>query len=206
MFQILDLDKECYNEKLLLKKIANCSSDIINIIYNFLNGKAKYIYNVKYEYIKKNIKDDFNKGYLFWKFINDLIEPMNKNQLINFIFKGPIQFHPNIIKTIWYSSNKISILYEGQNLINLWSNSIFCNKFNLENPKSVDFFVKQRLIYSIYLYFLQNINLYEKEYKNQLKLNDIYNNNNVKVFNKIENIYKLYISLKYIFDNLPIYN
>lgn len=115
-------ENEIINEKILLKNIKELlPCELINIIYQYLHGKSKFICYKKFDFIEIKIKNDFYKGYPFCNFIKSIIEPMDKPQLIKFITIGPIHQYPSIIERIWYLSTDTNIFYKGQNLIDLWS-------------------------------------------------------------------------------------
>jgi len=191
--------EEVLQEKLLLEKInLLLSCDVVNIIYGYLNGKAKFICHRKFEFLETNVKQDFYKGYHYWNYIKNRIDSMSNTQFMAFILKGPIQNYPSIVQRVWYLSNDTSILYYGQHLIDLWSKQKEDRNFNLECYSCVEYNVRVRIIESIYNYMLRNINKFEKEkmIQNIYFLNN-YNKNNEKTFTLIENTFKLYKSLEY---------
>lgn len=209
--KVMKETNEVYNEKLLLKKIDSLTSDVIHIIYSYLNGKAKYICFKKYDFIEKNIKDDFHKGYIFWNYVKNIINHMNKKQIILFI-KGIIQNYPSIINRIWYLSSDTNNFYDGQKLFELWSNEndiIMYEKFYLEkiDVDIIDFKIKERMIDSIYNYILRAINRFERE-KCMVNIFTNYESINInnKGFELIEKSFKICKTLEYINEKLIVVN
>jgi hypothetical protein len=194
---------EIIKEKILLKKVQILTPELINIIYSYLNGKSKYICFKKYEFIEKNVKNDFYKGYTFWNYIKNVINIMSKNQFILFI-KNNIQHYPSIINRIWYLSLDTNSFYDGKKLFDLWCDENIINeKFNLEKLYTIDFKIKQRMIDAIYNYILRAIDRFEREKKIMIE-NNFTNYNNIKGFEFIEKSFKLYKSLEYIKETLII--
>jgi hypothetical protein len=198
-----NIKDELIKEKQLLRKIRKQTKDIIVIIYSYLNGKPKYIYFNKYKYLEKNIKNDYFNGYPIWKFIHQIIDPLTKEQLMEFIVNGPVKNYPQIIEKIWYFSKDTCNFYDGRQLIDLWTNQIQAPKFQLEYMDSVVFTIKTRLIDAIYHYILRNIEKYEREKYIQLNFTNaninfkkrLYSN---KYFKEIEKTLYLFKSLEYI--------
>lgn len=199
--------EEDLQEKQLLEKINSVlSCDVVNIIYGYLNGKAKFICHRKFELLETNIKQDFYKGYPYWKYIKNIFDSMSSTQFMTFILQGPIKNYPSIIQRVWYLSKDTGILYDGQHLIDLWSKQKEDNNFNLEYYTIVEYNIRERIVESIYNYMLRNINRFEREKMIQnICCLDNYNKNNNKVFTLIENTFKLYKSLEYMDGKMKIY-
>jgi hypothetical protein len=192
--------KELIEEIYLLKQIKKLPQEIISIIYHYMTGIPKFLYNVKYNYLEIHVKNDCYKKYLFWKYLNDSLDPLDKTQLINVIFNSSINKYPAIYNKIWYFSKETSNYYDGINLLKLWTGEISDPNFDKENIKNIDYFIKIRFIGAIYYYLLQIINNYERK-----KYKFLYFTNKeslVKVFNDLDNSFKLYKSICYICDIL----
>ena len=194
---------EDLKEKLLLKKIhLLLPNDLIKIIYEYLNGKAKFICYRKYTFLEINIKQDYYKGYDCWNFIKNIVDSMNDKQFLAFILQGPVKNYPLIIEKLWFSSRLTNTLFDGETLIHLWYKEKTDEKYkklNLKDSETIDYKIRERIIYSIYNYLLRSINKFEKQ-KNIQKDSCVnkYNKNNNNVFTLIDDSFKLYKSLEYI--------
>lgn len=192
--------KELITEVYLLRQIKKLPQEIIYIIYEYMTGVAKLLYNVKYNYLEIHVKNDFYKKYVFWKYLNDALFPLNKNQLINLIFNSSIKFNTGIYNKIWYYSKDTCKYYYGINLLNLWTGEISDPNFDKENINTINYLIKIRIISAIYYHLLQNINNYEiKKYKYIYLLKE---DNVKKVFKDLDNAFKLYKSVLFICDKL----
>jgi hypothetical protein len=205
---MLDLDSDSVTENCLLVKIRKLPDELIKKVYDYMTGKAKFICNKKYNLLEQIIKGDCNKGYTFYIYLKTLVESMTKLQLLSFIKKGSIQFHPFIIDKIWYLSKKTGKFYDKHNLINIWENEDK-EEYKLrediykEDILSIDFNIKCRLIDAIYFYFLRMINRYEKNMGIliELDLNNYilnYNLNYNYILKKLDSIFYLYKSFELI--------
>jgi hypothetical protein len=155
-----DEEKEKENEIKLLLNIDKLPDYLIKQIYDYMTGIAKFCCNKKYLLLDRLIKDDYYKDYLFWKFINLTINKLNKKQILNFIKKGSIKNHLNIIDKIWYFSYPSGKYFDKQKLVKYWEDNYFLNE---EYVKNIDLKIKNRIIDAIYYYFLQEIYRYEKK-------------------------------------------
>ena len=54
------------HETRLLKNIQGLSNELIFHIYEYMTGKAKFICNKKYEYLERNVKDDYKNKYVYF--------------------------------------------------------------------------------------------------------------------------------------------
>ena len=173
----------------LLQKITSLSPELINIIYQYLNGKGKLICHRKYDFLKRHLKgkNDYYNGYPFWNYIRQIIDPMSKPQLIKFLTNTIVDKYPCIIEKFWYYSRDTDKHFHGQKLLDLWCET--------EVDNYITFKIKERTIHLIYNYILCNIHKFETEKNNN---NNKYCN---KIFIIIENTFKLYKSLQYISEH-----
>jgi hypothetical protein len=186
-----------YLEEKILLKIESLSPDLIRIIYHYLNGKGKLYCYKKYDLLQKQVKwNDYCYGYPFWNYVKKIIEPMTKPQLLTFITNTLIRYYPSILDRIWYCfrDRENNIFFYGQKLFNLWSEKETDIAFKPEFMHLITLKLKERLIYLIYYYIINNIRIFKIE---QEKSNNN-NTNYTKLFIIIENTYKLYKSLQYI--------
>jgi len=201
--RIKKVDEERDREKEILLNIQELASPIIFLIYEFLSGTAKFLCNKKYAFLEKRIKNDCRREYSFWTFLKSLFEPMNKQQILDVIYKGPIQFHPSIIDRIWYNHLENNRYYTGYDLIELWKDNRFETIFNLDTNSILilNNNIKNRIIDSIYYYFLRIMDYYEKNRKHQanhkhLFLSKAFHTDPI-VFHNIDEMFHLYKSLEY---------
>ena len=199
-------------ETCLLEKIKKLPDVLIKKVYEYMSGKAKFICNKKYNLLEKIIKGDCNKGYTFYMYLKTLVESMTKLQLLSFIKKGSIQFHPFIIDKIWYFSKKTGKYYDKHNLINIWEDKDeLIEDIYKEDVLSIDFNIKCRLIDAIYFYFLRMINRYEKNMGILIEL-DVnnyilnYNLNYNYILKKLDSVFYLYKSFELIRAKMNIIN
>lgn len=149
---------ETIREKQLLIKIQNnLSSPLIFIIYEYMTGKAKFICNKKYEYLERNVKNDYKKKYVFWKSLNMMFEPLSKENILTYLRNIIIPNHSTIMDRIWYNSKENDQYYTGEDLLDLWQRNTVDIGYYGENRNAFDNHMKVRIIDAIYYYILQSI-------------------------------------------------
>jgi len=144
-------------EKQLLKKIQGLSNELIFYIYEYVNGKAKFICNKKYEYLERNVKDDWKKKYVFWKSLNMVFEPLSKEHIVSYLRNIIIPNHSTIIDRIWYHSKENDNYYTGEDLLDLWEKDVVDVTYYGNSRTPFNNHMKVRIIDAIYYYILQNI-------------------------------------------------
>ena len=189
-------------EKQLLKKIRNdLSSELILIIYEYMTGKAKFICNKKYEYLEKNIKNDYKKNYIyvFWKSLNVVFEPWSKEKTIKYLRNVIIPKHPDVINNIWYHSKENGNFYTGEDLLNLWENDAVDIIYYTESRNAFNNHIKLRVIDAIYYYILHNITRIAR-CKKAYMTNPLYANSDIldssEVFRMTDKIHHLCKSIE----------
>ena len=170
----------------LLQKITTLSPELINIIYQYLNGKGKFICHRKYDFLQRHVNKDYYNGYPFWNYIRQIIDPMSKQQLIKFITNTIVDKYPCIIEKFWYHARDTDKQYHGQKLLDLWCENELDNYITLK--------IKVMIVHLIYNYIICNIHKFETEKNNN-------NKNGNKIFIIIEKTFKLYKSLQYISEH-----
>jgi hypothetical protein len=201
--RIKKVDEERDREKEILQNIQKLASPIIFLIYEYLSGTAKFLCNKKYAFLEKHIKNDCRREYTFWAFLNSLFEPMNKEQILDVIYKGPIRFHPSVIDRIWYNHLENNEYHTGYDLIELWKNNRFEIILNLDDIAIVTLNnnIKKRFIDSLYYYMLRIMDYYEKNRKLQANCKHLFLSKpfhtDPHVFHNIDEIFHLYKSLEY---------
>lgn len=148
---------ENIREKQLLEKIQLLSSPLIFIIYEYMTGKAKFICNKKYEYLERNVKDDYKKKYVFWKSLNMMFEPLSKENILTYLRNIILPNHSTIMDRIWYNSKESDQYYTGEDLLDLWEKNTVDIGYYSENRNAFDNHMKVRIIDAIYYYILQSI-------------------------------------------------
>ena len=152
-------------EKHLLKKIQGLSNELIFHIYEYMTGKARFICNKKYEYLERNVKDDYKNKYVFWKSLNMVFEPLPKEKVITYLQTTIRQYHPSVIDRIWYHSKEYDEYYTGEDSLILWEKDAADIVYYGESRKAFDNHMKKRVIDAIYYYILQcitNFSTYKK--------------------------------------------
>jgi hypothetical protein len=122
-----------------------------------MTGKAKFICNKKYEYLERNVKDDYKKKYVFWKSLNMVIEPLQKEKIIKYLHDIILPNHPEVIDRIWYRSLVNGEHYTGKDLLDLWEKDPVNIVYYNESRLAFNNRMKMRVIDAIYYYILQNI-------------------------------------------------
>lgn len=138
-------------ERQLLKNIQGLPNELIFHIYKYMTGKAKYICNKKYEYLERNVKDDYKKKYVFWKSLNTVFEPVSKENILKYLRDVILPNHSTVIDRIWYHSLETDHYYTGEELLDLWEKNILYKQIGFDN------YMKVRIIDAIYYYILQCI-------------------------------------------------
>ena len=149
---------ETIREKQLLKKIQNnLSSPLIFHIYEYMTGKAKFICNKKYEYLERNVKNDYKKKYVFWKSLNMMFEPLSKENILTYLRNIIIPNHSTVMDRIWYHSKENDQYFTGVDLLDLWEKNTVDIGYYGESRTAFDNHMKVRIIDAIYYYILQSI-------------------------------------------------
>jgi len=148
-------------EMKLLLKIQDLSKDIIYIIYEYMTGNAKFICNYKYKFLETHIKNDSKKGFIFWKMLQNIFEPVEKEKLFDYLCNILFPSHNTIIETIWYNSKIHDEYYTGMDLLLLWKNDKLDMDYYVNNRKAIDNRIKIRIVDAIYYYILRFIDNYE---------------------------------------------
>jgi hypothetical protein len=194
-------NNEIEKEFNLLLQIQNLSVDILNIIYNYMTGNAKFICNRKYDFLEKKIIKSNN--YLeFWNLLKFIFEKMEKIKLINYITKIIIPSYPLIVNKIWYYSKENNKFFSGINLILLWKNNNIDILYYCNNRTSFDNNIIVRFIDAIYYYVFRSIQVFLN--KKKISINKEYSNYNecLSIFNNIDKIHSLYKSIIFIYQNI----
>jgi hypothetical protein len=194
--------KNILQETYLLRNIRILlPTELIYLVYSYVCGFSKLIYNVKYNYLELNLRDDCHKNYIVWNCLSKTLNALTKNQLIIFIYNNNSNIISNqyICSKIWYFSIITNKYYDRINLLNLWSGKETNENFEKEDLKSVDYMVKTRIIDAIYHYLLRSIKIYKSQKKLYKELDypkrKIYNKN---LFNEINQASYIYKSIYYI--------
>lgn len=144
-------------EKQILQKVQCLSNELIFHIYEYMTGKAKFICNKKYEYLERNIKDDYKKKYVFWKSLNLVFEPMTKENIIHYLRDVILPNHPAVINRMWYHSKENDNYYTGEDLLNVWEKNAVDIIYYGDSRTAFNNHIKMRVIDAIYYYILHNI-------------------------------------------------
>ena len=122
-----------------------------------MTGKAKFICNKKFEYLERNVKDDYKKKYVFWKSLNMVFEPLSKENILTYLRNIILPNHSTMIDRIWYHSKQNEEYYTGEDLLDLWEKNTVDIGYYGECRKAFDNHMKVRIIDAIYYYILQSI-------------------------------------------------
>lgn len=147
----------------LLEKVKKLPDDLIRVIFSYMSGKARFICNYKFNYLNSGVyKDDI---YLF---INNL----PKKDLLDFIHKGILRKHPNIIENVdgnFYCRDiqQFSKL-KGYRLIQEWesNNLVYDNDSQNsieENDVEIGEWIKYAISDEMEIYIYDIIALYKHE-------------------------------------------
>jgi hypothetical protein len=194
--------KEILHEIYLLRNIRTILPiELIIIIYNYMTGYPKLLFNIKYNFLELNIKKDYHKNFKVWKSLSNTINSFSKNQLIAFIFNNFIKDNNYIYSKIWYFSKFTNKYYDKIKLLNLWAGKETNENFEKENLKYVNSMVKMRIIDAVYSYLLLTIKKYErlkdKYWTFAINQRKIHFTN---IINLINNAFYIYKSLDYIIN------
>lgn len=197
-------EKKTFNMTLqeiyLLRNIRNLlPSELIYLIYSYMSGLPKLLFNVKYNYLELNLNNDCHNNYKVWNSLKNIINAFSKNQLINFVFNSNIISNEYICTKIWYFSKHTNKFYDRIHLLNLWSGKETNESFDKEDLNSVDYMVKTRIIDAIYNYLLRTIQIYKGQKNLYLKF-DCKKIKMVekKLFKHIDQAFYIYKSFEYI--------
>jgi len=181
-------------EKKLLMNIQELPKVLVCYIYDYLTYEMKFHYNHKYEFLEKNVKNDCRKSYIFWKQLRDTLEPLNKKQLVQLLYKNINKKYPYIIDRIWYNSLCGDNYYTGYKLLELWK----IDKIDIYNKNlpAIDTTIKFRIIDAIYFYIIRSIEMYDINKKKWIQDNKIIID--PIVFQNINSSIRLYKSIYYI--------
>lgn len=175
--------------------------ELISIIYSYMTGFPKLLFNVKYNFLELNIKKDYHKNFKVWKSLSDTINSCSKNQLIDFIFSNFLKDNNYIYSKIWYFSRHTNKYYDRIKLLNLWAGKETNENFDKEDSKSINYMVKTRIIDAVYSYLLLTIKKYEslkdKYWTFAVNERKIHYTN---LINQINNAFYIYKSLDYIIN------
>lgn len=190
--------KERKQERRLLIKIQDLSKDLICIIYEYMTGNAKFICNHKYTFLETHIKKDSKKGFKFWKTLQNVFEPIEKEKLFDYLCNIIVPSHESIIDRIWYNSKVNNDYYTGMDLLLLWKNDNLDVNYYGPNRKAIHNHIKSRIIDAIYYYILRHIENYESHKK--ICLNHLYYYNSTildysNIFKDTDKIHRLCKSL-----------
>ena len=152
-------------ERKLLLKIQDLPKDIICIIYEYMTGNAKFICNHKYHFLETHIKKDSKRGFTFWKMLQNIFEPIEKEKLFDYLCNIILPSHNSIIDRIWYHSIVNDEYYTGMDLLLLWKNDNVGINDIYSNKNAINNNIKTRIIYAIYYYILRHIDNYESHKK-----------------------------------------
>jgi len=158
----------------LLEKVKKLPDDLIRVIFSYMSGKARFICNYKFNYLNSGVyKDDI---YLF---INNL----PKKDLLDFIHKGILRKHPNIIENLdenFYCRDiqQFSKL-KGYRVIQEWesNNLVYDNDSQNsieENDVEIDEWIKYAISDEMEMYIYHIIWLYKDEKKRLTQKNGYY--------------------------------
>lgn len=193
------LQIEYIREKQLLKKIQALSSPLIFLIYEYMTGKAKFVCNKKYEYLEKNVKDDYKKKYVFWKSLNTVFEPLSKKNILRHLHEVILPNHSTVIDRIWYHSKETDHYYTGKDLLDLWEKDAVDIHYYGESRTAFDNHMKVRMIDAIYYYILQSITNFATYKKIHLN-HPLYVDSDIldcsELFLKIDRIHRLCRSIE----------
>jgi len=188
-------------EKQLLKKIQGLSNELIFYIYEYVNGKAKFICNKKYEYLERNVKDDYKKNYVFWKSLNMIFEPLSKKNILMYLRHIIHPNHDSIINRIWYHSKENDNYYTGEDLLDLWEKTNIDISYYGKDRTPFDNHMKMRVIDAIYYYILQNITNFTTNKKVHM-IHPLYADSTLldcsEIFLKIDKIHRLCKSIEFL--------
>lgn len=152
-------------ETRLLKNIQHLSNELIFHIYEYMTGKAKFICNKKYEYLERNVKDDYKKKYVFWKSLNTVFDPISKEKMIKYLRSIIIPQHPAIVDRIWYHSKIDDSYYTSEDLLDLWEKDAVDVAYYGDSRTAFNTHMKLRIVDAIYYYILHNITNFETNKK-----------------------------------------
>lgn len=147
-------------ETQLLKNIQGLPNELIFHIYEYMTGKAKFICNKKYEYLERNVKDDYKNKYVFWKSLNTVFEPLPKENILRYLRDVILPNHSTVIDRIWYHSKETDHYYTGKDLLDLWEKDavvVDIHYYYSESRIGFDNHMKVRITDAIYYYILQCI-------------------------------------------------
>lgn len=157
--------KERKQETKILLKIQNLSKDIICIIYEYMTGNAKFICNNKYKFLYTHIKNDWKRGFIFWKKLQNVFELIEKEKLFDYICNIILPSHNTILDRIWYNSKVNDEYYTGMDLLLLWKNDNLDVNYYGSDRKAINNHIKSRIIDAIYYYILRHFDNYESHKK-----------------------------------------
>ena len=190
--------KERKQEMKILLKIQNLPNDIIYIIYEYMTGNAKFICNHKYKFLETHIKNDSKKGFIFWKMLQNIFEPIEKEKIFDYLCNVILPSHNSIIDRIWYHSIETDKYYTGMDLLLLWKNDNVDINDNYSNKKAMNNNIKNRITDAIYYYILRKIDVYESHKKVCFHHLYYYNSDILDysgIFKDMDNIHRLCKSL-----------
>ena len=190
---------EYIREKQLLQKIQLLSSPLIYHIYEYMTGKAKFICNKKYEYLERNVKDDYKKKYVFWKSLNMVFDPLSKEKIIHYLRNIILPHHSTVIDRIWYHSKENDNYYTGEDLLDLWEKNVVDIIYYGVSRTTFDNHMKMRIIDAIYYYILQSITNFATNKKIHL-IHPLYVDSDIldcrEIFLKMDKIHRLCKSIE----------
>ena len=113
--------EEKVQETNILGRVAELPDELIRLVYAFMSGNAKIIFNPRYSYLRDHF-DSFD----FQLDLEKMFEKMTNTQILDIIYTGTLRVYPEIVAMISYDYYYSLIdddfhTVRGYHALNLWA-------------------------------------------------------------------------------------